>query len=123
MRGASWRASAGVHLLPATGEFTYDTIAYQGAVAGGALQPINTFFAPGGAKTDYSYAIDQLQAAHPECATVSLVCAWFCDSLERRAASVYPSTNFIGGSFTQASGSAWIADDWRVSGLTQSSPG
>ena len=59
---------AGVHLLPSTGEFTYDTVAHQGQRLGGAMAPINTFFAPGGAKTDCSYAIDQLQAAHPECA-------------------------------------------------------
>ena len=114
---------SGVHLLPATGEFTYDTIAHQGAVAGGALQPLNTFLAPGGAKTDYSYALDQLQAAHPECATVSIVCAWFADSLEAASCRVYPATNFIGGSFTQSSGSSWIADAWRVSGLTQNSSG
>jgi len=113
----------GVHLLPATGEFTYDTIAHQGAVPSGAPKPLNTFFAPGGAKTDYAYALDQLQAAHPECATVSVVCAWFVDSLEAASCRISPATNFIGGSFMQASGSSWIADDWRVSGLTQSSSG
>ena len=52
----------GVHLLPSTGEFTYDTIAYEGARLGTSLSPINTFFAPGGSKTDYSYSIDQLEA-------------------------------------------------------------
>ncbi|MGA2492046.1 MAG: glycoside hydrolase TIM-barrel-like domain-containing protein [Roseiarcus sp.] len=113
----------GVHLLPATGEFTYDTIAHQGAVAGGALQPLNTFFAPEGARTDCAYALDQLQAAHPECSTVSLVCAWFADSLDAASCRVYPATNFIGGSFAQSSGASWIADDWRVSGLTQNSRG
>jgi uncharacterized protein (TIGR02217 family) len=114
---------SGVHLLPATGEFTYDTIAHQGAQAGGAMARVNTFFAPSGAKTDYSYAIDQLQAAHPECTTVSVVCAWFGNSINAATCQVYPSTTFVGGSFEQLSGSAWIADSWRVSGLTQSSPG
>jgi hypothetical protein len=113
----------GVHLLPATGEFTYDTIAHQGAVAGGALKGLNTFFAPDGTETDFSFAIDQLQAAHPECATVSLVYAWFADSLEAASCRVYPATNFAGGSFTQWSGSTWVADEWRVSGLTQTSSG
>ena len=113
----------GVHLLPATGEFAYDTVAHRGAVAGGALQSLNTFFAPGGVKTDCSYAIDQLQAAHPECKTVSLVCAWFADSLEAATCRVYPATNFIGGSFARGSGAGWTADDWRVSGLSQNSPG
>src|SRR5579883_532950 len=113
----------GVHLLPATGEFTYDTVAHQAAQAGGAMAGVNTFHAPGGAKTDYSYAIDQLQAAHPECGTVSVLCAWFGDSLDAATCRIYPSTNFIGGSFEQLSGSSWTADSWRVSGLTQSSPG
>ena len=51
---------------------------------------MNTFFAPGGSKTDYTYAIDQLQAQHPECATVSLVCAWFFDSRGRERLSDLP---------------------------------
>ncbi len=114
---------SGVHLLPATGEFTYDTVAHRGATSLDALAGLNTFFAPGATKTDYSYAIDQLQAAHPECATVSVVCAWFADSLEAASCRVYPSTNYIGGSFQQWNGAAYVADAWRVSGLTQASNG
>ncbi|HLH49907.1 MAG TPA: hypothetical protein VKV96_11240, partial [Roseiarcus sp.] len=91
----------GVHLLPATGEFAYDTIPHQGAEAGGAMAEVNTFYAPGGVKTDYSYAIDQLQAAHPECGAVSVLCAWFSDSLDAASCRVYPATNFIGGAFQQ----------------------
>jgi uncharacterized protein (TIGR02217 family) len=113
----------GVHLLPATGEFTYDTIPHQAAQAGGAMAAVNTFYAPGGSKTDYSFAIDQLQAAHPECGTVSVLCAWFGDSLNAATCRIYPSTNFISGAFQRRSGSSWIAEPWRVSGLTQSSPG
>jgi hypothetical protein len=113
----------GVHLLPSTGEFTYDTVAHRGATAGGALAALNTFYAPGGTKTDYSYAIDQLQAAHPECTTVSVVCAWFANSLAAASCQVYPSTNFIGGTFQQWNGGAYVADAWRVSSLTQSSSG
>jgi hypothetical protein len=111
---------AGVHLLPATGEFTYDTIAYEGQRVAGTLRPINAFFIPGASKTDYSYSIDQLVAAHPECSTVSVVCAWFADSLEAGACHVYPSTTYIGGAFQQAGGGL---DPWRVSGLNQNSSG
>lgn len=109
----------GVHLLPATGEFTYDTIAYSGARAGAPMQPLNTYYAPGGAKTDYSYAIDQLQAAHPECTTVGVVCAWFANSLDASTCQIYPATTYAGGAFQSATG----ADMWRVSGLTQTSAG
>ncbi len=114
---------SGVHLLPATGEFTYDTIPYQAAQAGGAMAGVNTFYTPGGSKADYSCAIDQLQAACPECGTVSVLCAWFGDSLNAAICRIYPSTNFIGGAFQRLSGSSWASDSWRVSGLTQSSPG
>ena len=110
----------GVHLLPATGEFTYDTIPYLGQRSGASWQALNTFQSPGGSRTDYSYAIDQLQAAHPECGTVALVCAWFGNSLEASSCEIYPSTTFVGGAFQRAGG---VSDNWRVSNLTQSSPG
>ncbi len=110
----------GVHLLPSTGEFTYDTVAYEGQRVAGSMQAINTYFAPGGSKTDYSYAIDQLQAAHPECATVSVVCAWFADSLDAATCRIYPSTTYIDGTFQQIGGGS---DLWRVSGLNQDSSG
>lgn len=113
----------GVHLLPATGEFTYDIVAHTGALAGAQQQALNTFYTPGGTKTDYSYAIDQLQAAHPECGTVSVVCAWFGNSVNAATCQIYPSTNFIGGSFEQWNGAAFAPDQWRVSGLTQASSG
>ncbi|HUO54273.1 MAG TPA: hypothetical protein VMU18_06015, partial [Rhodoblastus sp.] len=83
----------GVCLLPATGEFSYDTLPAQGArwnptggmLGTGALESfgaINCYSAPGGTKTDYSYALDQLQAEHPECQTVALVVAWFGNSTD-----------------------------------------
>ena len=110
----------GVHLLPSTGEFTYDTIAFSARRSGAAMAPINTYNAPGGVKTDYSYSIDQLQAAHPECRTVAVVCAWFCNGLTAGQCQIFPSTTYIGGAFQRNEGGA---DHWRVSGLTESSPG
>jgi GTA TIM-barrel-like domain len=113
----------GVHLLPATGEFTYDTVAHTGALSGAPQQSLNAFFAPAGTRTDYAYAIDQLQAAYPECSTVSVVCAWFGNSVDASQCQIYPATNFVGGSFQQWNGAAYVADTWRVSGLTQMSSG
>ena len=113
----------GVHLLPSTGEFTYDTIAHTGAKAAGAPSPLNTFYAPNGAKTDYSIAIDQLQAAHPECMTVSLVVSWFGNSIDAATCAIYPSTTFPAGAFQQLSSGAYVADNWRVSSLNQNSSG
>jgi hypothetical protein len=110
----------GVHLLPATGEFTYDTVAFSGQRPGTAMAPINTYHAPGGSKTDYSFAIDQLQAGHPECATVAVVCAWFCDGLTAGSCRVFPATTYVGGAFGKTAGGA---DHWRVSSLTEMSSG
>jgi uncharacterized protein (TIGR02217 family) len=110
----------GVHLLPATGEYAYDTIPFSGAqrvAAGlGPMNPMNTFFAPGGSKTDYSYAMDQLQETHPECTTVSIVCAWFFNSEDAGACNIYPSTNYLLGAFEEdgAPGAHWLC-----SGLTE----
>ncbi|MBB4200687.1 hypothetical protein CCR94_21545 [Rhodoblastus sphagnicola] len=114
----------GVCLLPATGEFTYDTFPAQGKKATeSSFSPINTHLAPTGTKTDYSYALDQLQAAHPECQTVALVCAWFGNSTDAATCKIYPSTNFIGGAFETYANGAWTAANWKVSGLTQNSAG
>ena len=110
----------GVHLLPATGEFTYDPLAYLGQrTTETALSAINAY-AGRAPTTDYSVSIDQLQAEHPECGCVSLVCAWFFDGTTADACHVFPSTTYIGGTFKQAAGGA---DVWRCSGLTQNSAG
>jgi hypothetical protein len=124
----------GVCLLPATNEFVYDTIPAQGArwnptggyFSAGALEtpaPINCYFAPGGTKTDYSYALDQLQAQHPECQTVALVIGWFGNSTDASVCKIYPSTTYIEGAFSSLTGAGWWASNWQCSGLNQNSPG
>ena len=68
----------GVNLLPASGEWVYDTIPHrsqQVVQTSPVVQNLNA--GPAGTKTDYSFAIDNLQATYPSCKTVSLVCAWF----------------------------------------------
>jgi hypothetical protein len=48
--------ATGVHLLPATGEGAYDTLPMVGWQRGSSgldnATPLNTFYAPGGSKTD-----------------------------------------------------------------------
>ena len=116
----------GVNLLPSTGEFTYDTIAYLGQrVSETALTSINRYANGGpnagtGTVTDYSIAIDDLQAQFPGCTTVSLVVSWFGNSTDVTACQIYPSTTYINGSFQQAFGAS---DVWRCSGLSQASAG
>lgn len=111
-------------MLPATGEWTYDATPYLGRrMTEASLTPINTYFAPGGQKTDLDYAIDQLRAEFPDCETVALVVAWFGDSIDASSCRIYPSTTYIGGAFERWNGRAWVPDVWRCSGVTQTSPG
>ncbi len=116
----------GVNLLPSTGEFTYDTIAYLGQrVTEASLTSINRYANGGplngaGTVTDYTIAINDLQAEFPGCTTVAVVVAWFGNSTDITACQIYPSTTYIGGTFEQSSGAS---DVWRCSGLTQASSG
>jgi len=116
----------GVNLLPSTGEYTYDTIPYLGQrVTEAASTSINRYANGGpnagtGSVTDYSIAMDDLQAEFPGCTTVALVVSWFGSATDVTACQIYPSTTYIDGTFHQASGAS---DIWRCSSLTQSSPG
>ncbi len=113
----------GVHLLPSTGEFAYDTISAVGFQRGSSglnnATILNFFSSSPGAPTDYTNAITQFQADHPECKTVSLVIAWFFNSLDASTCHVYPSTNFILGQFEQWNGATFAPVNWNVSGLTE----
>ncbi len=117
--------ATGVHLLPSTGEYTYDTIPFtaaQHSFSTGTLfgaESVNTYYAPGGSKTDYSYAIDQLQAAHPECTTVSVVCSWFFNSENAADCNIYPSTIFLLGEVWEVESGVPVETHWMVSSLTE----
>ena len=119
----------GVNLLPASGEWVYDTLAHRSQeITQTAPVVQNLNYAPNGTKTDYSFALDQLQAQFPSCTTVSLIVAWFGSSTDVTQCRIHPSTIYIGGSSdVLSSGSqtvgVWTADPWRCSGLTQASAG
>ncbi len=113
----------GVHLLPSTGEFAYDTMSAVGSQRGSSglnnATILNFFSSSPGAPTDYTNAIIQFQAEHPECTTVSLVIAWFFNSEDASRCNVYPSTNFILGEFEQWTDGGFAPINWKVSGLTE----
>ena len=117
-----------INVIPASGEFVYDTVAYSGKSPGTtSFVPINTYMAPGGSKTDFDYSLDQLQQILPNCAFVAIVIQWMGNSLDLSQCKVYPSTTYYlgaqvgafqptAGAGTSDSGSA--PSYWRVSGLT-----
>lgn len=113
----------GVHLLPATGEYAYDTISAVGQQRGSTGLDnftIMNFFSSGpGEPTDYTNSMDQFQALHPECKTVSLVVSWFFNSEDAQNCNVYPSTNFLLGQFSQWNGAAFAPVSWLCSSLTE----
>ena len=109
-----------INLIPASGEFTYDSVAYSGQQPGGPMLPINTYHAPGGTRTDIEFALDQLQAALPNCQFVAFVVQWLGNSLDASQCKVYPSTTFLGGAFQPTAGGT---DSWRVSDVTLATQG
>ena len=114
----------GVNLLPASGEWVYDTLPRRAAhAADPAPVVLNLNAAPTGTRSDYSIAIDQLLAQVPGCVTVSLVIAWFGNSIDATQCKIYPATNYPGGSADAFVNGAWTSEPWRCSGLTQASPG
>ncbi len=114
-----------INLIPASGEFVYDTVAYSGAPPGSAtLAPINTYHAPGGTRTDVMFALDQLQATLPNCDTVALVVQWLGNSMDVATCQVYPSSTYllngVTGAFAPTAGGT---DSWRVSDVTLATSG
>jgi uncharacterized protein (TIGR02217 family) len=109
-----------VNVIPASGEFVYDTVAYSGKSPGASsFVPINTYFAPGGTKTDFSYALDQLQQILPTCGFVAIVVQWMGNSLDLSECQLYPSTTYwLGAAVGAFEPTAGGTDSWRVSDLT-----
>jgi hypothetical protein len=114
----------GVNLLPASGEWVYDPLPRRATHAGETGPTVlNLNAAPAGTRTDYSIAIDQLQATYPGCKTVSLVVAWFGNATDVTHCAIYPATTYSGGLAEVQVNGIWSAEPWRCSGLTQASSG
>ncbi len=111
---------AGVNVIPASGEFVYDSVAMSGRMPGAStFLPINTYMAPGGTKTDFEYSLDQLQQILPNCGFVALVVQWMGNSLDLSACKIYPSTTYwLGTAVGAFEPTAGGSDSWRVSDLT-----
>ena len=114
----------GINLLPASGEWVYDTLPRRATTAGASAPVVlNLNAAPAGTRTDYSIAIDQLQATYPSLTTVSLVIAWFGNSIDVTQCRLYPATIYPGGKAEVLINGAWTSEPWLCSSLTQASAG
>ena len=114
-----------INLIPASGEFVYDTVAYSGKQPGSStFLPINTYHAPGGTRTDVMFALDQLQATLPNCESVALVVQWLGNSLDASTCQVYPATTYLlNGAVGAFEPTAGGTDSWRVSDVTLATSG
>ena len=112
----------GMCLLPASGEWVYDTLPRRAARVGD-MGPAVLNLNASTTRTDYMVALDQMQAQLPGCTTVSLVVAWFGSSTDVTRCRVHPSTDYPGGTADALVNGTWTAEPWRCSGLTQASPG
>jgi hypothetical protein len=117
-----------INIIPASLEWVYDTLPWEGKrpFAGAMFTPVNTYHEPGGTKTDFSFAIDQLQEDLPNCKSVSLVVQWLGDSQDLSQCDIYPSSTEVGigdgtpPEFRMALGGT---EEWRVSSFVLSTPG
>ncbi|HUD53507.1 baseplate multidomain protein megatron [Parvibaculum sp.] len=98
-----------VTIIPGAGEFVYDTRATREILSESSSRAINRHSSEGG--TDWSVALDQLQAVCPNVASASLVVSWFGDDLRCGACTVRPKVE-IGWKIT-------TPEQWRVAGLAR----
>jgi uncharacterized protein (TIGR02217 family) len=118
-----------INMIPASGEFTYDTAVWNGKLAGAsAYVPINSYYNNSAGSltfsgaTDVNVAIAQLQATLPNCTTVALVVQWMGNSLDVSQCKLYPGSTYYypghtTGSF-QPVGSVSGYNYWVVSNNT-----
>jgi hypothetical protein len=100
----------GVTLIPGAGEFAYGPSEYARAIGLGATEPENVHTRQGG--SNWTVALDQLQATLPNVANVNLFVAWFGDDLRAGQCTIRPKVE-IGAKET-------IPLAWSVAGLARS---
>ena len=122
------RSVNGVNLLPASGEWVYDTLPAR--VRNRSRQSEPVIAQP---QLCAGWQEDRLQldrhrpvagavsGLHHRLARRRLVRQFATDAMQCK---IYPSTNYIGGTAdTFVANSAWLAEPWRCSGFTQASAG
>ena len=97
-------------IIPASGEFAYDTDEVMRNAGGGRTTAENVHTAQGG--TDWDVAIDQLQAAFPNLSNASLFVSWFGTDLRAADCEIRPGV--------ELADKATIPKTWSVGGTGRS---
>lgn len=100
-----------VVLIPGAGEFAYDPVEITRVGADGHQVAENVHTRQGG--TDWTVAVDQLEAALPNARRVSLVVSWFGTDLRAASCDVRPAVELHDKSNAP--------EPWRVAGLERAS--
>lgn len=100
-----------VCVIPGASEFGYDTEEVQARLGQGVNRSENRHF--GGAGTDFTESIDELQALCPELETVALIVTWFGDDLRCGECTVTPRV--------EVSDKDTRGGSWQVSGISRAS--
>jgi hypothetical protein len=92
--GAFADAIRGVTLIPATGDFVYNTTDIECLINSlgddGVYVTLNSHSEDGYPGTDYSRSMDDLQAQASQCRNVNLFCGWFGDDLRASYCQIQP---------------------------------
>ncbi|WP_310620726.1 baseplate multidomain protein megatron [Flexibacterium corallicola] len=99
-----------VTLIPAAGEFIYDTKEVLSRSSSKATKTLNRHLAFGG--TDWSNALDELQALCPNLESVALVVSWFGDDLRCGHCAIRPK---VVSDIRET-----LPHEWQVAGLERS---
>lgn len=101
------RSIAAINIIPASGEFAYDTTEVTRSAGPGVTVAENVHAFSGG--TDWSVSIDQLQAELPSVRNSALVVAWFGDDLRAGDCRIRPAV--------EGATKVTLPYPWRVAGL------
>ncbi|MCL4766432.1 MAG: glycoside hydrolase TIM-barrel-like domain-containing protein [Hyphomicrobiaceae bacterium] len=104
------RSIRGVVLIPGSGEFVYASEEVTRREAGGTQVAENVHTRQGG--TDWTVAVDQLQASLPNAGSVSLVTSWFGTDLRAGRCEIRPGVEIASKKTKPLT--------WSVAGLTRS---
>ncbi|HZT48539.1 MAG TPA: glycoside hydrolase/phage tail family protein [Hyphomicrobiaceae bacterium] len=103
------RLPRAVCLIPGAGEFVYATEPVSRSLTAAASASENVHTLQGAC--DWQVALDQLQAALPSCATVSLVVGWFGTDLRAGECRIQPGVDLADKSTSPLA--------WQVAGLSR----